>query len=269
MKKPLLPRRTAVNIMLYIGVIAMGLVTYYDVREEANDEPSVAVFDVDAVHQLTLHRPGYSTIVLQRKADSWYLTEPIDVEADDTRVEALLRLDSLDPSAAYSVTELDLTELGLGIPQATLNFGDEEQSIQILLGGLGPNQTRRYIQIGQWVWLVDDIYLPLVQGGLRAFARLALLPMGTTLSAVRGPNGTTLTDSPTLDAWHALQAAGIDPAHVQIMQTTPTVELTTQTGETLVYQLLTGDNEFALVPQGHNYALLVTHAQAQQLGVAQ
>ena len=267
MSKPRVSRRAAVNVMLYVGVIAMAMITYYDLRDKGPDIPQPTSFDAAAINRVTLHRPGFTTIVLGRSSATWRIESPISADAAPQRVEALLTLDQLDPDASYSANELDLRELGLGIPQATLSLGNDDGSLQVLLGGLGPNNARRYIQIDQQVWLVDDIYLPLVQGGLRAFADLRLIPTSAEVTAVQQGEQDRLTATETLAAWHSLEAAGIEPANVEQRGQGERVTVAIADEAPLNFTLFVANGEFALVAEGRDYALLLTPQQAAQLGL--
>lgn len=179
-----IPRRTIVNAMLYVGVLALALITYYDYRGNA-PTPSVQALVPMEITALNVHRPGYQTIGLERLADHWVLHTPIKRAAVGTRVEALLSLIQLNSELGYDANELDLAELGLGTPVASIHFSADAGSITVLLGAKGPNNVRRYVQIEQRVWLLDDVFLPLLNGGLNSFAQRDLLAAGSSYCTLK------------------------------------------------------------------------------------
>ncbi len=262
-----LSRRTTVNIMLYVGVLAMAMVTYYDYRDRNAAQPAALAFDPGAVLAINVLRPGHQTIALDKTSDGWTITAPVNRAAISQRVDALLSIASLDAGSGYDVRELDLAELGLTTPRASIGLFTRERVIQVLLGGKGPNDERRYLQIDQRVWLADDVFLPLVTGGLNALANLGLLPAGNKLTGVVSPFIGATNSGEVLDKWRQGNAAAIAPIAGLGLTQAGYVTLEFADGNVQPLKMARAGREIALVPEGGDYGLLITESQAVALGL--
>ena len=255
------PRRTTVNAMLYIGVLAMAAITWFDYRSKQAGESasSIDAFEPAAIQLITVHRPGFVTLTLQRQqARQWALTSPISRTALTSRVEVLLALGSLNTQDSYNSNELNLAELGLGSPTATLNYVSEQGNLTVLLGGKGPDDARRYLQIGQQVWLVEDLFLPLISGGLDAFADLQLLQQGQAIQNL---------DGDTSAAWQQAIAAGIRERRDIAANSGYSLQLDLSDNSQQVFIITQSDDYYALIPEAADYALLLLPQQAAELGL--
>jgi hypothetical protein len=260
-------RRTAVNIMLYIGVLAMAMVTYYDYRDRNSAAPASTVFEPDEIIAVELHRPGHQTIALEKNSTGWAITAPIDRAAIERRVQLLLSMAGFTVESAYDAGDLDPSELGLASPLATISLISSEGEIEALIGGLGPNNKRRYVQIERRIWLKDDLFLPLITGGLNTFANLGLLPGDKKLVRVVSPLDDTASTDEVFDRWALARAAAIAP--VADLATTQLVYVTLEfaDGSVQPLKMARSGRQIALLPEGANYALLLTETQSVALGL--
>jgi len=136
----------------------------------------------DDVTRITIERPNAETIELQLR-ESWHITAPIEMAANEQRVLPLLMLYT-NPDPGYDINTVDLNASGLTTPQATLHFNDHTVSI----GDVSLEGGQRYAQHNNRVTFVPDWVLPLVQGGISAIADLTV--WGSELEAL------TVNDKP-------------------------------------------------------------------------
>lgn len=261
-------RRTVVNVMLYIGVLAMAMVTYYDYRSRNAAIPTIEVFEPEQITALRIHRPGYATMGLQKVAEGWAVVDPIHRAAIHSRVEALLSLAQLDSQSGYGANELNLAELGLGTPQASVHLSAEAGAISVLFGGKGPNDVRRYVQIGTQVWLLDDVFLPLLTGGFGVFVQRDLLPTGKQLSRLKTPNG-EIDNSDLLNQWQGANALAVVATAGLSLSDAADVVLTFTDSSVQSLQMARTDEHIALLPEAADYALLLSESQALALGLTE
>ena len=262
-----LSRRTTVNIMLYVGVLAMAMVTYYDYRERNPVAPASVIFEKDAVVAVDVLRPDHRTIALEKTSTGWTITAPINRAAIAQRVQALLSMAGFTVESGYDARDLDPKELGLDSPRATIDLISREGVIQVLLGGLGPNNKRRYLQIEQRIWLVDDVFLPLITGGLNAFAKLELLPADKSLIRVVSPLGDATNTDQVLGQWAHTRAAAIAPVAQLALTQVIYVTLEFADGGVQPLKMARAGQQIALLPEGADYALLLTETQSIALGL--
>ncbi len=257
-------RRTTVNIMLYLGVLAMGLLTYYDYRDRNTEEPAITALAADEIDTIDIHRPGYPSISLTKNGGEWAIDEPFHRQTLAGRVEAVLAIASLDVADSYAANELNAGELGLTTPQATLHLGSENNRLQVLLGGKGPNGQRRYVQVEQRVWLVDDVFLPLVNGGVSALADMQVIGDNSPLATISSETFDISGDD-KLAAWQSANAASIvvaadSPIHGNIT-------FTFADGSTHTMGVARDGKQIILLQDGADFALLLTETQALALGI--
>lgn len=107
---------------------------------------------------------GNTTYLLEKKSGQWRLTKPVNAAANEERVVPLLALLTEPGSTPYPLADVDLNELGLLEPEATITIN----TIKFILGGPGPGERQRYLQINNSVYLTRDIVLPLVAAGPEA-----------------------------------------------------------------------------------------------------
>ena len=259
-------RRSGVTVMLYVGVAAMAMITWFDYRAKQGEEDPLRILDVADVRELVVHLPGHQSTVLQRATDAWRITQPIARQAVGTRVDALLRLSQLDPEAAYALADVNPDELGLTRPTATVVFSTAEHAIEFLFGGSGPQQRRRYVQVDERVWLLDDVFLPLIQGGLGALAAHDVLPDDTRVERLRF-DGEGIQEPGLAKAWSNVQAAGVEAVDTDALGAMRPLTVVTDTGQEYRFALYARGDTYALVPEAANFALLLTVEQLRALGV--
>lgn len=104
-------------------------------------------------------------ISLAKSESSWHLIHPIDAIANQDRVYALLSLLVLPDSHRYTKDEVDLNELGLTAPVASIRIND----IEFSLGATGTRKNTRYVRVNNEIYLLDDLIYPLVKLGTEGF----------------------------------------------------------------------------------------------------
>ena len=163
--------RSAVNAMLYIGVMAMAAITWFDYQARQGDTAGVKAMPVDAVRTIGIHLLSHNSIKLSKHQQTWWLESPVQRPAIDSRVNTILSILDHDTDTMYDAAELNVGELGLALPKATIHFSSGRDQFTVLIGDKGPHEQRRYLQIGQRIALLDDVYLPLIEAGADIFAK--------------------------------------------------------------------------------------------------
>lgn len=106
---------------------------------------------------------------LQKQQGLWRLIRPIDADVNQDRITPLLSLLTLPDSTPYPVAEIDLDELGLTTPRATVQINN----LTFVFGGPGPADQQRYLLYDNQVYLTRDILLPLIAGGVDSLVTTA------------------------------------------------------------------------------------------------
>jgi len=149
-------RRTLGNIVLL--AIAAGLGAFIALTPEK--KPEVAILDPltredpRAISSIHLEPSAGGTIELLRRDGAWELVAPMNIAANDFRVNGLLGLLGAPVHARIDASGQSLERFGLAEPQARILVGDNE----ILFGTTEPIHGRRYLLFDGGVALVDDAY---------------------------------------------------------------------------------------------------------------
>ncbi|MFK7855823.1 MAG: DUF4340 domain-containing protein [Granulosicoccus sp.] len=154
------------NILLGAGLLmllaAIGAVIYSDNKKNTSSQVSPHL-----IQTLTIQRPDYAEIRLQRLDEQWLVTAPCELPVNQQRLEPLLG--ALMPTThSYAANEVDLEAAGLNDPLAVLFLNDS----QISVGNTDLNGERRYIKRDDRVEFAPEWILSLINGGLSAIAQL-------------------------------------------------------------------------------------------------
>ncbi len=106
-----------------------------------------------------------STIKLKKMANKWLVTKPIEVEADQRKIQHLMTLLSERIDASYPVTEKDWATFGLDKERVSITFN----GVKIQFGALNPISHKRYLRKGNTVYIVTETVYGLLIGGVDGF----------------------------------------------------------------------------------------------------
>lgn len=204
--------RWLVNLLLLLGIVALGLIARFEpgIEETAEVSP-ITTLKADDVHRMHINRPVRDDLVLTRQSSGhWLIERATPLPADDFKVRALARLAEQRPVRSYAVGDLDLAALQLSPPYATLVLNDTA----IEFGHLEPIDDLRYVRVGNAVHLIPDKHLPMIEAGFTQFVRQRLFDEAARIESIRLPGfSVTRTDSGwqmTSDGADAEPAASAD-----------------------------------------------------------
>jgi hypothetical protein len=178
--------RWLVNLLLLLGIGALALVARFEPGIEKPDETHpITALKADQIHRIHINRPVHDDLVLVRKKpDHWLIERAIPLPADAFKVKALARLAEQKPARNYAAGKLDLAELQLSPPYATVILNDTA----IEFGNKDPIDDLRYIRIADAVYLIPDNYMPLIEAGFSQFVRQRLFDEDARIEKIRLPD---------------------------------------------------------------------------------
>jgi hypothetical protein len=142
-------RRARLNVGLLAAAIGLGVAVFVANRKEPAGPP-LTPYKADAIERIALEHPGVPAIRLEKQDGHWRLVEPIQAEADEFEVNALIGL--ADRETQLKVEGGAPKDLGLEPPAYTLTLNDRT----IAFGGVEPLEYRRYVQTPDGVFLIED-----------------------------------------------------------------------------------------------------------------
>jgi hypothetical protein len=141
--------RARFNLGLLVVAVGLGVAVFVANRKEPPGPP-LTPYQADAIERIALEHPGVPAIRLEKQDGHWRLVEPIQAEADEFEVNALIGLANRE--TLLKVEGGAPKDLGLGPPAYTLTLNDRP----IAFGGVEPLEYRRYVQTPDGVFLIED-----------------------------------------------------------------------------------------------------------------
>lgn len=126
------------------------------------------------------------------------MTQPYNLPANGPRIELLLALLGTPVYEQFGVEADRLKEFGLSPPRAWVRF----DNLTISLGDLHPFNQKRYIGIGNTVYLIKDLFAHHLQAGSEAFLSTRLLPEELDISEIHTPQWRLFRRPGAQLAWH-------------------------------------------------------------------
>lgn len=253
----LITTRTWINLALMTLVIALALIVYLRPGRTPSRVEILTPLSPSSINNITIERANKQDIALQRRADTWWLTAPIEIGANRARVNALLELAATPTFSSYSAATLDLAQYGLSDTLVTVVLG----TLRIVVGGVNPINERRYLMLADTVYLVRDDLYDVYNAAIGSYVSNRLVPVGAkivqlTLPELRltrvadgrwdlhGAHVSQAQAQARIDAWQQVAALWVGDYNQQPAQAE--VTLTLDSGESLRLLMLSTTPELIL-----------------------
>ncbi len=142
-----------INIALFIFVLTLGFFMFSTEKEETKPiEYTVSELNADSINKILIERLASKTIAFEKSDEQWQLIEPITAPAHPNRIESILNVLTTLSSNQLNVDDLDLTQLGLATPEATLILNDS----RFEFGSTNPLDKTRYLRNGNYIYTIND-----------------------------------------------------------------------------------------------------------------
>jgi hypothetical protein len=146
-------KRLWLNLSLTALAIALGLFVYlHHDRPAAPPLPRLTQLQAAQVQHIVISRQGEADIELQRRGQGWWMTRPLQLPANEIRIQSLLELLSQHSYGRFPAHAMDLKGIGLAPASAVIRF----DSLSMAFGLTEPLNKRRYVLINGEVQLTDD-----------------------------------------------------------------------------------------------------------------
>ena len=165
--------RVLLNLGLLALVVVLGL-TIFNLRDDSEDYQLTTLKPDDITAIEIQHRDRY--MVLKKQDNGWRMTRPINIPANNFRVNSLLKLINTTAHASYDTSQLNLSRYKLDKPRTTLRIFDGNQDTLIAFGSSNPINRMRYVMVGERMFLIDDNFYPLASSQIGALISPRLLP---------------------------------------------------------------------------------------------
>jgi len=178
-------RRLLLNLFLAVMVGGLGALAWLKSNEPVEtDARAISDLARDSVTRIRITRPDFPDLEFNKPGDSWLLAGDIALPADTFQVDTILALIDAKTDRFYPSTGVNLTDMGLVPPQASLKINDRT----FVIGDVEPIDKRRYVLAGDTVFLLDDRYQHFINAGPYNFIERQLIPTGSTITGLQLPD---------------------------------------------------------------------------------
>lgn len=212
----------AVLVILIAGLVAFAWLQ----PDSAPDQAFERISDrpIDEIERVEIDY-GPSVIQLERTDTGWMLQSPVSWPAEATNVRRLLNIMANEIPPLAAAGDVDLENLGLLQPVASLRMDD----IELRFGATNNIGERRYLMVDQRIYLMPDVHLAFIAQGLSGLVGRQLLPLPFRIDSIKLPglsveknqdkqwhssSDTKFSESQLqalVDNWQQLQATRVTP----------------------------------------------------------
>lgn len=176
--------RTLLNIALLILVALLAIYVFTPERDQQENPGGKLLTPLSPadVDRITI-RHNQRQIELKKTDETWRMLEPISTDANNFRIDTLLRMLENSSHASYPVSGLDLDKYGLKGVNTSISFNDSA----IDFGVVNPVNGYRYVRSGNNVHLIDDHFYPLVSSQIGTLVARELLDRDAEIQKLQLP----------------------------------------------------------------------------------
>lgn len=203
-----MPKKDILNLVLLVIVIVLASVIYLS-EEKSTALNRLTNLDLNDISSINIHHNKSNTIIVRHEQNQWQITQPINIAANNFRINSLLNLLSAPVHKQYLLTEIDTKTIGLDEPQTSVQFN----KLTIDFGITNPATNLRYLKLNNYVYTIEDVFYPLISSHFGTLVSLNLLPANSQIEKLVLPELTIARDE------HGLWRSNIEISADNIVKT--------------------------------------------------
>ena len=162
--------RWILNLGLLLVLAGLGAGIWWTRAERARVSPFAGV-SADQVNRIVANSARGPSLVLERQGGGWRIAQPMRAPASPLYVDQLLRLLTGPAYRHFTGNRPDPESSGLASPKLRIRFAGRTLAV----GRIEPLSRRRYVALGDQIYLVTDGVTPVVRSGWWNFIDRRLL----------------------------------------------------------------------------------------------
>jgi len=170
-------KKNILNLLLLITVISLATLIYFS-EEKSTEFEKLSKVDTSSITSIVIQHSKNLTEIHKIKNNQWSIVQPINIDANNFRIATLLELLSAPIHKKYSVTEINLDNIGLTQANTSIQFND----MLIEFGINNPATGLRYIRLGNFIYTIEDVFYPLLSSNFSTLVSLQLLPKNSNIT---------------------------------------------------------------------------------------
>ena len=204
-------RRAWLNVWLVAALAVLVWVVWQEPGHAPKPTVKLTALAPASITRVTLTNAD-GTLTLAKEEGRWQIEAPFKIAANTVRVEDLLQVAAAESHSQFAVAGKDLASFGLAKPTIALRLND----VELKFGTTTAVDQQRYVQIGDTIHLIDDLYGFDLGADAAAYVSRDLVPQGAALTTIALPN---LTLSRAADGkWSATPAPpGVSETEIKAM----------------------------------------------------
>jgi len=191
------------NLILLIIVLSLGSFIYFSEEQSTRLELLTAI-DSSSIDSISIRHNKNQTEIIRRDDDTWSIQSPVNIDANNFRINSLLELLNTPIHKKYPIAEINLKSVSPQKASTSIKFDDTV----IIFGDTNPATSLRYIKLGQFIYTIEDVFYPLLSSNFSTLVSLNLLPNNSTITKLILPNQTISKDNKQF--WHSNIATTAD-----------------------------------------------------------
>jgi len=170
------------NLLNLFLLIFVAVLTYLVINSEPENKllDRLSTINPNTINSISIqHNAHRSQLNKQQdeKTDYWQFIAPVKIDGNPFRISSLLQLLNAPIHSKYKLSEVNLDDIGLSKPSTQIKF----DSHLIQFGTINPLNDLRFILYNDNVYLIEDVYSPLIRSNFTTLAALELLPRDSKL----------------------------------------------------------------------------------------
>ncbi len=158
-----------------ILLIMLGFLYWLNTQVPTEEHASKTLSNVSpkSIDRIIISQVKRPDIVLVKHDQAWHLTQPLQVNANPTRIQLLLSLLTMQARRQQTMSDQqNLEQFGFNNNSTRLQLGEQH----FIFGNIEAISQQRYVLHNQTVSLVDDTISPLLNTNASSFIDNRLLP---------------------------------------------------------------------------------------------
>lgn len=190
-------KKNLLNLALLLIAATLASIIYFS-NETNTDLARLTKVDANTIHKITIWHNNNATTIMNKTADSrWQLSKPVAIAANHFRISSILKLLNAPVHNQYAGDAIDLNKTGLLVSKTKISFDD----ISIIFGITNPVTNLRFVQLGNTVYTIEDVYYPFLSSHFGTLVSFNLLPDNSAINKLILANQTI--DKNTSGLWQS------------------------------------------------------------------
>jgi hypothetical protein len=145
-----------VNVVLLAAVIGLGAYAWHKANQPKEQTHALSTLSAAAARKIVVTRAEGASYTLEKRAETWFVTAPLEARADQSQVQRLL--DLLSATSKEKLAAADLKRFDLDPPAVKVAIDNQVFSF----GTTNPLTQEQYLATGDSVYLVSSYFLSLI-----------------------------------------------------------------------------------------------------------